>query len=372
MRALRTILFLIVLFAGCKKPFDAPETSEAGTVLVVEGGIAVGDSADNKILLSRLKPLEDTTLSNPELGAIVSIVSSTGRNWLLREVSRGEYSAVNNIPFNADYKLRVTTRSGKRYETPFLKPVSTPDIDSVSWLQPQDLNIYVNSFDPTNTTKYYRWEYVETWEYRAYYESFLDFVNGEIVYRPPGDQIYSCWRTKASNTIILGSTVALSEDRISFQPLVKIPYGDEKGSVRYSIFVKQYGMTKDAFEFWNILKKNTELTGTLFDPQPSQLPGNIVCLDDPSEKVIGYVSAGRQVTKRIFIRRAELSSWPKEDESVGCVEKKGSFDEMNEALKADTTYAPAYTITGGGVAIAKKICVDCRRKGGTINKPTFW
>lgn len=372
MRAGKTILLLFIFLASCKKPFQAPETAEAGTVLVVEGGIAVGDSAENKFLLSRLKPLEDTTLSNPEPGASVSIMSSTGRTWLLPEISRGEYRAVNSIPFNANYKLRVTTRSGKRYETPFLKPINTPDIDSISWLQPQDLNVFVNSFDPGNATRYYRWEYAETWEYRSYYETFLDFVNGQIVFRPPGDQIYSCWRTKESNTIILGSTVALSENRISFQPLVNIPYGDEKASVRYSIYVKQYGITKEAFEFWSILKKNTELTGTLFDPQPSQLPGNITSLDDPSEKVIGYISAGRQVNKRIFIRRPELSSWPKEDESLGCVVKAGSPDQMVAELSSDTTYAPAYSITGGGVAIAKKICVDCRRKGGTINKPAFW
>lgn len=367
------IILCIITAGACRKPFEAPVNSEVGTVLVVEGGLAVGDSADNKILLSRLQPLQDTVLSRPEQGAVVSVVSSNGRSWSVPEVLPGEYRSLNSIPISNDHKLRIVTRSGKRYETPFLKTVRTPKIDSITYREGQDVELFVHTHDPNNNTPYYRWDFTETWEYRSWYDSGLDFVNGSVVYRPPNDQVYSCWRTAQSQNILIANTLALTENRISYQPLTTLIRPEERLSVRYSILVRQYGITKEAFEFWNILRRNTELTGSLFDPQPSQLPGNITCLDDPKEKVIGFVSAGEQVSKRVFIRSADLgASWPREDEGLFCVERKGSISEMEIVLRQDTTLGPAYFITGGGLALANKRCVDCRRKGGTNNKPLFW
>ena len=57
------------------------------------------------------------------------------------------------------------------------------------------------------------------------------------------------------------------------------------------------------------MKKNTEQTGSLFDPQPSQLSGNIHCLTDPNELVIGYVEITQEQTQRIFISSSEVSDW---------------------------------------------------------------
>jgi hypothetical protein len=371
MRRRIPIILLVLLIASCRKPFNTAPPDEAGTMLVVEGGLAVGDSADNKILLSRLQPLEDTVISRPETGATITIVSNTGGSWKISEVTPGEYRALQSIPASYDHKLRIVTKSGKRYETPFLKTINTPEIDSVTRIEDVDVDLYVHAHDAANATPYYRWDYTETWEYKSWYESIVEFVDGQLRYRT--DQVYSCWRTKESDKIIINNTLALTENRISYQPLLTIVRPDERLSQRYSILVRQYGVSKEAYEYWNILRKNTELTGSLFDPQPSQLPGNITCLDDPEEIVIGYISAGKQVSKRIFIRNADLArTWVKEDQSLYCAGFKGTIPEMVDELKKDTSLGPAYYITGGGLAIAKKLCVDCRRNGGTNIKPSFW
>jgi hypothetical protein len=367
------LICCIWLVVACRKPFESPENPDAGTILVVEGGLAVGDSADNKILLSRLQPLKDTVVSRPEPGATITIISRSGRSWAITDIGQGEYRSLHSIPAAEDHKLRIVTKSGRRYETAFLKTINTPLIDSVTRIEGENVDLFVHTHDPTNATPYYRWDFTETWEYKARYESFVYLKGDQLVERLPEEKVFRCWKTRQSDKILINNTLALSENRISFQPLTTIVRPEERLSERYSILVRQYGISKEAYEFWNILRKNTELTGSLFDPQPSQLPGNITCLDDPSEQVIGFISAGKQVSKRIFIRNADLNrTWPREDDEAFCVVKSGLIEEMIVALKQDTTFGQAYFITPGAMAIAKNPCVDCTRKGGVNVKPSFW
>ncbi|MEJ7664694.1 MAG: DUF4249 family protein [Hymenobacter sp.] len=50
----------------------------------------------------------------------------------------------------------------------------------------------------------------------------------------------------------------------------------------YSILVRQYALTPEEFAYWDKLRKNTENLGTLFDPLPSQLSGNVHRLTMPA------------------------------------------------------------------------------------------
>ena len=52
--------------------------------------------------------------------------------------------------------------------------------------------------------------------------------------------------------------------------------------------LKQYAWTKEGYEFLDRMRKNTETTGSVFDPQPSELNSNIHNVADATEPVIGY------------------------------------------------------------------------------------
>jgi hypothetical protein len=162
----------------------------------------------------------------------------------------------------------------------------------------------------------------------------------------------------------------LSNDIIDNTPITVIPDGSEKLTERYSILVKQYALTKEAYEFWQLLRRNTNQVGGLFDAQPSELIGNLHCISNPAEPVIGYVSASTVETKRIFIGRTELSFWHYTAEDFFCTPK--IISDSVQYYLSDTSMAPAYFVTGGALAIAKKSCVDCRRHGGKTVKPPFW
>jgi hypothetical protein len=373
MRILLSIFTVIILLGSCKKEFSLPDTVADGSILVVEGDVLVGSNTENTFLLSRLKDLNKSD-SFPETKARVEIVSAAGQKWLLPENKPGVYTAALSLPGLQSYFLKIQTADGKIYESMPQQVISTPEIDSVTWVQQDsEVRFSVHTHDPSNKTRYYRWNYRETWESHAWYETYFDFVNGFIVTRPPGDQIYACWKTEEANSIIIANSNSLSEDVISYQPVTTVVKPSEKMFVRYSILVRQLGLSKEAYDFWNILRKNTELTGTLFDPQPSNLPTNLKCTNDPSRTVIGFVSVGKLTEKRIFILHSALIGWPYRNESLGCTATERSKAQSEEFLRNNPGFLPAYFVTaGGGYGVARKECVDCRLGGGTNEKPLFW
>jgi hypothetical protein len=166
-----------------------------------------------------------------------------------------------------------------------------------------------------------------------------------------------------------------SRDLISHYPVATIPVGTEKISNRYSILVRQYALTKEANEYYQTLRKNTQQTGSLFDPQPSNLPSNIHCLTHPTETVIGFVSASTVEEKRIFIAYTELNDWNYEGVSPDCSHfiytdpHPGDFSIFDYP---DTTYGPYYFITGGPLVLVYRACTECTYYGGTNVKPSYW
>jgi hypothetical protein len=147
--------------------------------------------------------------------------------------------------------------------------------------------------------------------------------------------------------------------------------------VLFSIIVNQYSLTEEGYNFLTLMQKNTESLGSIFDAQPSALRGNIHCLSDPSEQVIGFVSAGTIEKQRIFISRYQVPDWRYYN---GCSLPDTIVGLSSDALKHffyQAGYLPleAHYSFGGpqdGWIANLPGCADCRLQGGTTTKPAFW
>jgi hypothetical protein len=376
MKLKRFIFFIILVIQfACKKPYDVPAININYAYLVLEGNIEIGNNKISVIHLSRTQTLKDTSVTTPETQAKVMIESNNGSSYLLNETSNGEYTSsplqLNSIQ---EYRLKVITANSDQYVSAFVKGKAAPEIDSVTWKQDKDLKIFVHSHDPSNSTRFYKWEFDETAQHNAPIESNLGVKDGLIFYRDSTTQIYNCWTTTRSNTIAVASTKALNTDVVSYQQIHKIIQNDSRLDIKYSINVRQYAISEEAYQYWQILQKSTQQTGSIFDPQPSQISGNVTCVNDPKKIVIGFISAGSYSEKRIFINNSELSNWAFTSAGVECNVRFGAQNPNNYLLfsYSDTSYAPQYFVSGGGIALYKISCLDCRRAGGTSIKPAFW
>jgi hypothetical protein len=387
MKKILAIACLALLISTCKKPFTPVLNQSNNRYLVIEGIISGNDSTF--IRLSRTKKVDTSRTVFAETGAQVAIESNAGANFPLTEIRTGIYAAgVLNLDASRQYRLRVKTSDGKEYLSDFVPLKSSPAIDSVGFIAQSDgVKIYVNTHDDAKATRYYRWDYTETWQFHSKYISSY-YSNGvdSIKARPVDQQVYTCFATDTSSSVIIASTNKLTNDIVSQAPITVVPGTSEKIETKYTILVKQYALTSDAYEFWSVLQRNTQNLGSIFDVLPSETQSNFHCLSDPNELVVGYLSAGNVSTKRIFITAAQLSQYTTQypydcdldtafinPPHAGTLPINDLIPATSPYLVVSALYLPPANPFGKPTAYtySTKLCVDCTLRGKRI-PPPYW
>jgi hypothetical protein len=374
----KLLLFTLVLLGtGCKEKFDSPVPTIATGYLVVEGVIN-NDGDTTNIRLSRTINLNDTGRRD-ETGAIVNLEGSDGNSFRLIENFAGNYTIYNvHLNNSFTYRLAIITGNGDQYQSDFVPVRNNPPIDSLNWVREDNgVKVFINTHDPQNNTRYYQWEFSETWEFHTLY-SDCKYIYGPdprdayAVHRLASDpQIFKCWKFNASSEIVLGSSAKLSEDIIHL-PVTLIPTASQKLSVLYSIAVKQYSWSKEGYEFLERMKKNTESVGSIFDAQPSELNTNFHCTTNPNQTVIGYFNICTIREKRIFIDNKDLPLWGYKIpcQTIAVVNNPDSIRNSG-AYYMLPTVSKKEVFSIEEFYASDKQCVDCRETGTNV-KPDYW
>jgi hypothetical protein len=305
-------------------------------------------------------------------GCNVSISDDHNNIFSLTETAAGIYvtdPAIFQGAIGRFYTLHINTNTYNNSHTYQSYPVEmkpVPQIDSIFYrkvtiqLSPdgsatqEGCQIYLNTHDPTNQCKFYRWEYSETWEFH------IPFAVPNRI----------CWLSGNSDVINIKSTTAYEDDRINMYPLNFISNETDRLSIKYSILVNQYSLNEDEYLYWEKIQNITEQVGGLYDRIPSAVPSNIYCPDDPNEKVQGYFSVSACSSKRIFI----------EDHFAGLANPYSA-----DRCIADTLFGgaaplipnPTYWVIVSSimppysVITYSKGCYDCTVRG-TDTPPYFW
>ena len=382
------------LGTGCIQKFQPVLNSPPTGYLVVEGIINTNGPAT--VNLSRTTMLADPSIQY-ENGAAVQVEGNDNSVYTFSQQGNGLYGISQlNLSSSQLYRLRIKTVSGEQYLSDFEPTETTPAIDSINWvLANGGLQIYANTHDPQNKSPYYNWDFVETWEFQS---PFLRELNYDTVFTPTGVQqlsvvyinggpdysIYTCWQSAPSTSILLASTTTLNTNLINDFPLTFLDQNSIKLTIEYSLLVNQYALTENAYNYLQIMKANTEETGSIFSPQPSQLQGNVHSLSNPAEIVVGYVGFASVQSKRIFIYNSQLPpAWSQYN--AGCIEDsiyildpKAPFDPQDQIQGAFelglVPTAPVTFFPNGNIdrfLAAPPSCVDCTLTG-TNQKPPFW
>lgn len=388
MNKLQYILLSILLsglLSGCIDEYTPKDVEEMSGLLVVEGMIT-NDTTIIKLSKS-VGILEDISELTILYNADVLVETDNGQTFPATSVSQnGEYIIpIGDLIPGTQYKLKIKAE-GNEYESSPLTPVLTPPIDSIYAYKERDgepIYVTVSTHKEGSETGYYLWSYNEIWEINARlnaellhttepihpdYEGDIFFAGergGYIVYYDNIDGPYfneglNCWGYGRSNSLLLGSSDKLSENRIINLKLSQYEPSDYRFSSLYYIKLKQNTLRKETYDYLSNLQKNAESTGDIFGPIPSEMKGNIVCTTDPSIHVIGYIDVSITSSMEKFIPRSgSLYEAP--------------YMDCKEIGEWEDGYAPLYYQERVGIFYAWKECLDCRlSRNATKNRPPFW
>ena len=389
-------VFVFMTFLSCTEQFNI--TNEGQEDYLVVNALLTDQNKNQKILLSRTIGFEESDAIF-ETDASVIVTENDNKTYFFDETADGVYESNENFAIVSGniYQLYIKTKSGREYRSKKVIAPAATAIDNIyaKKMVNEDgvtgLGIFLNSYDPSNKSIYYRYEFEETYRILApnWYDLdiVVNFNDGQIIFdtefRPQSKQI--CYNTEKSKRIIVTSTAGSTEDRVQNYQVHFIPADDIRVENRYSILVKQYVQTSESQTFYKVLS-NFSSSGNIFSPvQPGFIKGNIESLTDGGESVVGFFDVSTVSEKRIFLNREEyLEGLPRftllckeltpkpsglqSDQSFR--ESLAYFIQENEFIPYYITSRPnpsGYPI----ITFVPKECGDCS-VFGTGDKPDFW
>lgn len=390
---------LLLLLSGCVEEFR-PETKNFESILVVEATLT-NELKRQEIFLSRTRTFEDV-LTNREENAGVRITDDSQNEFVFTETQPGKY--VSDVPFEAvpgsSYQLEITTSNGRNYaSSPALmgQAIEMQDVYAeriINQNNNEGMAIFVDSFDPTGNSRYYRYEYEET--YRVIAPDWISTdVEGEptppfaqptcnvtISPEPRSPDKRICYPTDFPNNVIITSTNNFDEDRVQRFPVRFINRNNYIISHRYSVLVRQYVISPEAYDFFQTLQDFSETESVFSDTQPGQLINNITSIADVDEPVLGYFEVASVSERRIFFNYDDFFPGetlppyadpctrvapPLQDRETDCVLRPLIEAETFLYLRENSEPTPRI----GPFIVVPRVCGDCTVLG-TNELPEFW
>jgi hypothetical protein len=364
-KIIRLFLF-IALVAGCTVEF-LPETDESQDLLVVDGMITNNNQV-HRIRLSRSTPVGSPLGSKPVKGAVVTIKDENGIVTTLTESPDGTYCTDSTEftgrpggKYSLSIEINNTSYATDLIEMKPVPPMSDLYYEKVPLVSSSDTNyleegcrIYIDTYDPSGECLYFRWDYEETWEYQIPYN-----VINKI-----------CYVSENSDEVLIKNTSLYSQAKVTKFPVLSISNETDRLKETYSILVNQYSLTEEEYDFWDRVQSVSQNVGNLYDITPMAISGNIRCITNPKETVLGYFSVSAVTQERLFIHEhfyglPGFFIYCATDTARVTLPETGLNTEYWVIEDYSDEVPPFWVITD------YKECADCTTRGTSI-MPPYW
>ena len=283
-------LYLAMMCSGCIDPYETI-VEEGEQRLVVQGEITSADGPYQVVLsysgnYSKLVDGVTEFISD----AYVCIHDDHGNCSELFEDTRGIYKTLDNGfkgEIGHSYYVEIILPNGKRYLSEPELMIRPPEISRIyaeyheeTDLDPEGFYVYVDVEDPSDQVNFYKWEtvswYLYSWD--------------------------PCWRRVPDfSPFNIESDKNINGNKIARQLVKIVPYN---GRLPYVVTTYQLGLSEPAYNFLKNLNDQINLTGSIFDPPPTFIWGNIKNVEDPDEIVLGYFIAAGTTNIEIAVDRS--------------------------------------------------------------------
>ena len=304
-------VLILIFIAGCIEKIEF-ETKPGQQLLVVDGQItqSVGPQT---LRLSRSAPLGQGA-PTPVTNAQVTIFDELGHQENYFETEAGLYLLSGHTVQGREggtyyIEIRLDENTVYRSQPETMPPLVEADSVYFRLDKETELNDLGNAveirtmkiFVDTPVKKagkdcLFRWRMLDTY-------SVTDLSCG------PLDPPTTCYITEEGNpqNIPLFNSLNISSDRLEGFLVASNPFVQ-----RYTYFgrhyynVIQYSITREAYDYWGKINTIANQEGTIFDPPPAAVSGNIFNVNNKTELVLGYFEATAVDTVRNYSFRHDF------------------------------------------------------------------
>ncbi len=340
------LFFLLMMCSSCIEEIDLNIDTDQSFV-VIDG--LIGDELQEYVVrvnTSAIIGVGNDNILNPISGANVYVVSDSGEKMEFIEDPEelGAYKAVTQAKVGSSYSVEVNLPDGSKIistPTEVLQKVPLQEVDffvtadgeinsSGNFVTLEYVNVFLNTTFDDNDRPFLRWRAEGIYEFQEVYPMAFNprkcYINDNI---------------DINNIQIFDGTL-LNGVELFDQPVFRTRM-NRRFNVIYCAHVTQYRISEQEFDYWANVDQLTNIDGTLFDPPPATIRGNLTNTTDPSVNVQGYFSVVSLSSKRIFID----------------VQREGFFAETD---CTSFTFRPN-----------PPECADCTTiQRSTLEKPDYW
>lgn len=297
------------------------------SVLTVEG--QVSDQLPTTVLLSISKTLGRSVYIENVKNATVNILVGDGTIVNLTEVAAGVYSTPADFrgKINQTYQLSFKLSSGVSYKSTVEKLGKVADIKKVyhnfnlngildgvgKRVIGSSFDVYVDFDDPADQKNYYLWKWqlyemqdicitCEEGYLNSYDLKCIRVTNRSQTPHPTYDYQCNgnCWDILFNQDINILSDVFSNGKNIVGRKIAPIPFYSDQGCL---VEIQQTAISSEAYQYYSLLRDQSQTTGTLTDTPPATVVGNIQNVADSKERVVGFFGASATKTVRHWIDR---------------------------------------------------------------------
>lgn len=314
--------FLFLLFlTACIDPFET-EVQEGQQYLTIDGTIT-SELGIHRVRLTRGDTYGSIFqgLIRPVTGATVIVRDNLGVVTFLAESAedRGFYDTPSTFAavVGRSYSLQIQLVDGKVYTSLPELVNASPPIKNLSYQSKRipvkgeinnasGVQLIVDLDDPADQNNFY---YYRNSEATYVLETRPDLYTTPAPDRSPApkDCCSTCFQTEA----VGNQSYFLSSDD-NFNGLTTrliagfVPDNGRRFVNTYRVDLQQLNVSQEAFRFLRLVKQQSEISGSVFDPPPANIRGNMISLDDPEEVVLGFFIAAGESQRRVYIKNSQL------------------------------------------------------------------
>jgi len=370
---------LTLVLNSCIEPYEA-DTEEDHDLICYEASLIKG--ADEQVL----KITSTSRLGKPEwkpvAGCQAMIEDEQNHIFNYVEDAPGIYRL--HIPdeelkFDRLYKLHVITAGGDIYESNWERIEKGTRVDTIYYQivdkfdnikqeVMQGIQFYIDVKASDTLSRFYRWKLTETYEFTSI-APITYYLTGDpldpIASLDDERKYYRCWMTRDINEFFLSNTNHLSLNEKMQIPLYYVASNTERLKIKYSLLVRQFPLSSEAYTYWEKARFETKESGGLYTRQPGQPICNIRNVDNEEELVLGYFWASEVTEQRIIVPKPP--SLEVYDHTCSLQEYEPNWHNAGpfpRYIWVDQVRSGSYTGSRG--------CFNCVTKGGELEKPEFW